>query len=219
MPFLDTLVQDLRFAFRMLRKSPGFTAMAVLTLGLGIGANTAIFSVVNSALLRPLAYREPQQLYLVREIVPQMAKFAPTLGANIPDFRIWQKQVHSFADIAIAESTSADLSGAGEPEVIRGVRASANIFDVLGAQPALGRAFLPEEDQAGRGNVVLLTDAFWRPLQWQPVSARQNYGTRRGSSRNRRHPAGVFSLSCSVGRRQQHHSRGFFRAAKRPEIL
>jgi len=162
LPFLDTLVQDLRFAFRMLRKSPGFTAMAVLTLGLGIGANTAIFSVVNSALLRPLAYREPQQLYLVREIVPQMAKFAPTLGANIPDFRIWQKQVHSFADIAIAESTSADLSGAGEPEVIRGVRASANIFDVLGAQPALGRAFLPEEDQAGRGNVVLLTDAFWR---------------------------------------------------------
>src|SRR5437763_11668790 len=145
LPFLDTLVQDLRFAFRMLRKSPGFTAMAVLTLGLGIGANTAIFSVVNSALLRPLAYREPQQLYLVREIVPQMAKFAPTLGANIPDFRIWQKQVHSFADIAIAESTSADLSGAGEPEVIRGVRASANIFDVLGAQPALGRAFLPEE--------------------------------------------------------------------------
>jgi putative ABC transport system permease protein len=160
--FLDALFQDLRFAFRMLRKSPGFTAVAVLTLALGIGANTAIFSVVNSALLRPLAYRKPQQLYVVREIVPQLANFAPTLGANLPNFQIWRKQVHSFADVAIAESASADLTGAGEPEVIRGVRASANIFDVLGAQPALGRTFLPEEDESGRGNVVILTDAFWR---------------------------------------------------------
>jgi len=162
LPFLETLLQDLRFAFRMLRKSPGFTAVAVLTLALGIGANTAIFSVVNSALLRPLAYREPGRLYLVREIVPQLAKFAPELDANLPDLLIWQKQVHSFADVAIAESTTAGLTGAGEPEMIRGVRASANIFDVLGAQPALGRTFLPEEDDPGRGHVVILTDAFWR---------------------------------------------------------
>jgi predicted permease len=162
LPFLDTLFQDLRFAFRMLRKSPGFTAVAVLTLALGIGANTAIFSVVNGVLLRPLAYSEPQQLYLVREIVPQLAKFYPILDANLPNFRIWRKQVHSFADVAIAESTSADLTGTGEPEIIRGVRASANIFDVLGVQPALGRTFLPEEDDSGRGHVAILTDAFWR---------------------------------------------------------
>ena len=161
-PFLDTLYQDLRFAFRMLRKSPGFAAVAILTVAFGIGANTAIFSVVNSALLRPLAYRQPQQLYVIREIVPQLAKFAPTLGANIPDFQIWRKQVHSFADVAIAESITAGLTGAGEPEVIRGVRASANIFDVLGVQPALGRTFLPEEDDTGRGDVVILTEAFWR---------------------------------------------------------
>src|SRR5579864_7576010 len=152
LPFLDTLFQDLRFAFRMLRKSPGFTAVAVLTLALGIGANTAIFSVVNSALLRPLAYREPRQLYVVREIVPQLANFAPTLGANLPNFQIWRKQAHSFADVAVAESASADLTGAGDPEAIRGIRASANIFDVLGAHPALGRTFLPEEDEPGRGN-------------------------------------------------------------------
>lgn len=160
--WIQDFVQDLHFGLRMLRKSPGFTAVAVLTLALGIGANTAIFSVVNSALLRPLAYREPQQLYLVREIVPQLAKFAPELDANLPDFRIWQKQVHSFADVAIAEATTAGLTGAGDPEVIRGVRASANIFDALGAQPALGRTFLPEEDDLGRGHVVILTDAFWR---------------------------------------------------------
>jgi putative ABC transport system permease protein len=162
LPFLDTLLQDLRFSLRMLRKSPGFTAIAILTLALGIGANTAIFSVVNSTLLRPLAYPEPQQLYLVHEIVPQFAKFAPILDANLPDFRIWQKQVHSFADVAIAESTSADLKGAGEPEVIRGVRSSANLFDVLGARLALGRTFRSEEDNPDRGHVVILTDAFWR---------------------------------------------------------
>ena len=146
----------------MLAKNPGFTAVAILTLALGIGATTGIFSVVNSALLRPLAYREPQQLYLVREIVPQLAKFYPTLSANLPDFRIWQKQVHALEDVAIAESTTADLAGEGEPEVIRGVRASANIFSVLGARPALGRTFSREEDESGRGHVVILTAAFWR---------------------------------------------------------
>jgi putative ABC transport system permease protein len=146
----------------MLTKNPGFTAVAILTLALGIGATTAIFSVVNSALLRPLAYREPQQLYLVREIVPQLAKFYPTLSANLPDFRIWQKQVHAFADVAIAESTTADLTGKGEPEVIRGVRASANIFSLLGTRPALGRTFSREEDESGHGHVLILTAAFWR---------------------------------------------------------
>ena len=156
------LWQDLRFGVRMLAKNPGFTAVAILTLALGIGAATGIFSVVNSALLRPLAYREPQQLYLVREIVPQLAKFYPTLSANLPDFRIWQKQVHALEDVAIAESTTADLAGEGEPEVIRGVRASANIFSVLGARPALGRTFSREEDESGRGHVVILTAAFWR---------------------------------------------------------
>lgn len=159
--WIQDLEQDIRYGLRVLRKSPGFAVVAILTLALGIGANTAIFSVVNSALLRPLAYSNPQQLYIVREIEPQMAKFYPTLSANLPDFRIWQKDVRSFSDVAVAESTTADLSGTGEPESLRGVRASANIFALLGAQPAIGRAFRSEEDEQGRGDVVILTDAFW----------------------------------------------------------
>src|SRR5213593_2911670 len=156
------LLQDLPYGVRMLAKNPGFTAVAVATLGLGIGANTAIFSVVNSVLLRPLAYRESQQLYLIQVIWLQMAKFYPLIPANLPGFRIWQRDCHSFEGIAIAEGASADLTGAGEAVEIHGVRASANLFDVLGVRPALGRSFLPEEDEPGRGRVVVLADEFWR---------------------------------------------------------
>ena len=159
---MHTLFQDLKYGLRMLAKNPGFTAVAVLTLALGIGANTAIFSVVNSVLLRPLAYREARQLYLIQVIWPQIAKFYPLIPANLPGFRIWQKECHSFESIAVAVGTSADMTGAGEPIQITGVRASANIFDVLGVRPALGRDFLPEEDDSGRGRVIILTDTFWR---------------------------------------------------------
>jgi len=160
--FIEELIQDIRYGLRQLRRNPGFTAVAVITLALGIGANTAIFSVVNGVLFNPLPYPHPEQLYLVREIVPQLAKFYPTLNANLPDFRIWQKQVHSFAGVALAEAMSADLTGVGEPEAVHGMRVSANIFSLLGVRPALGRAFLPEEDESGRGHVVMLTDGFWR---------------------------------------------------------
>lgn len=159
---VEALWQDLRFGARMLRKSPGFTAVAVLTLALGIGASTTMFSVVNSVLLRPLAYQEPQQLYLIREIVPQLAKFYPTFPANLPNFRTWQKECHSFDAIAIVEGTSMDLTGRGPAEQVAGGRASANLFDVLGVRPAIGRTFLPEEDQPGRDHVVILTDSYWR---------------------------------------------------------
>jgi predicted permease len=159
---MTTLTQDMKYGLRMLAKNPGFTAVAVLTLALGIGANTAIFSVVNGVLLRPLAYREPQRLYLIQVVWPQMSKFYPRLPANLPGFRIWQKECHSFEAIAIADGTSADLTGAGEPVQIHGVRASANLFRVLGVQPMLGRDFLPQEDDSGRGRVVILTYPFWR---------------------------------------------------------
>ena len=168
--FVESLVQDIRYGLRVLRKSPGFTFVAVLTLGLGIGANTAVFSVVNGVLLRPLSYPQSQQLYRVREIVPQIAKSDP-LDANLPDFRIWQKQVHSFASVAIFEPFRANLTGLGEPEIVRGIRASANLLAVLGVQPALGRSFRAEEDEAGLGNVVILTNAFWRTrLEGDPTA-------------------------------------------------
>src|SRR5438270_6019280 len=135
---MNGVLQDLRYAMRQLRKAPGFAAVAVITLALGIGANTAIFSVVNGVLLRPLTYRDSQSLYVIHEIIPQWAKSYPVLDANLPDFQIWQNEAHSFDGIALAESTSMILSGVGEPEQIRGTRASANLLELLGVHAALG---------------------------------------------------------------------------------
>src|SRR5207253_9584053 len=160
--WIQDFFQDLRFGFRMWRKSPSFTAVAILTLALGIGANTAIFSLVNGVLFRPLAYQESNQLYLIQVVWSQMSKFYPLIPANLPGYQIWQKQCHSFEDIAIAEGASADLTGSGEPKEIHGVRGSANLFALLGVSPALGRDFLPMEDESGRGRVVILTNRFWR---------------------------------------------------------
>jgi predicted permease len=159
---MNHLLHDVKYAIRSLARQPGFTAIAVATLALGIGANTAIFSVVNGVLLRPLAYPQPQQLYVVREIVPQWVKSTPSLPANLPDFQIWQKQVVSFEGVAIVRGISAGLTGIGEPEQIPGIRVSASLLNVLGIRPALGTGFLPGQDQKGHGYVVVLTDRFWR---------------------------------------------------------
>jgi hypothetical protein len=144
--WLEDLAEDARFGLRMLRKNPGFTAVAVLTLALGIGANTAIFSAVNGILLRPLAFPQSERLYLIREIVPQWTKFAPLLAANLNNFKIWQKDCRAFEQVAIAEAMEMDLSGEGEAEQVHGVRASASLFETLGVRPAMGRGFLPQED-------------------------------------------------------------------------
>ncbi len=155
---MEILGQDLRLAIRALARNPSFAIITSLVLALGIGANTAIFTVVNSVLLRPLAYCEARQLYLIQVIWLQMAKFYPLIPANLPGFRIWQKECHSFESIAIAEGASAGLTGVGDAVEIHGVRASANLFDVLGVLPKLGRSFRPEEDETGRGRVVTVVD-------------------------------------------------------------
>ena len=160
--FLEGIWHDLRYGLRQLRRSPGFAAVAVLTLALGIGANAAIFSMVNSVLLRPLAYREAQQLYLVREIIPELSQTYPTLPANLPNFRVWQRECHSFDEVAIVSPLDMTLTGYGEPEQVSGGLASANLFHVLGITPEFGRTFLPQEDTPGNDHVVMLTHTFWR---------------------------------------------------------
>ena len=156
------LVHDFRYAARQLRKNSLLTVIAFTTLALGIAATTVIFSVVNGVLLRPLRYSEPQQLYVVREIVPELSQAYPSFPANLASFRVWQHECHSFEDVAIVKPDAMTLTGHGEAEQISGGRASAGLFDVLGVRPALGRTFLPREDNPGNDHVVILTYPFWR---------------------------------------------------------
>ncbi len=157
---LETVWQDVRYGLRKLRKNPGFTAVAVLTLALGIGANTAMFSVIDGVLLRPLPYRQPDRLAALWETVEKEGgakwRVAP---ANFSD---WREQNQAFEDVAAFYATSLNLTGAGEPELLRGVRATANYFTVLGVEPMLGRSFLPEEEVLGQDRVVLLGYGLWR---------------------------------------------------------
>ncbi|MEO7143616.1 MAG: ABC transporter permease [Bryobacteraceae bacterium] len=160
--YFEDLGKDLRFALRMLAKHPGFTTTAVLSLALGIGANTAIFSVVDSVLLRPLAYREPERLFSVREIVPAFTALYPTLPANPRHMEEWRKQWTSMEQVAAIHTTSLGLTGAGEPAQVTAGLVSWNFFAVLGVPPQFGRGFVPGEDRPGHAGVVLLSDAAWR---------------------------------------------------------
>src|SRR5918997_2076423 len=158
---MGTLWQDLRYAVRLLLKRPGFTATAVLVLALGIGANTAIFSVVNAALLRPLPYRDAERLTLLYETDTSGEALFPAAPAN---FLAWRGGAHSFEDLAALSNKgwSSNLTGAGEPERLQGFEVTANLFPLLGAAPALGRGFLPEEDRPGAAPVVVLSHGTWQ---------------------------------------------------------
>ena len=154
----DTLLQDIRFAFRMLRKSPGFTAVAVLTLALGIGANTAIFSVINGVLLRPLPYANPGGLISVQEAGRGVGN-----SVSYPDFFDWQSQNHVFSGMASYRGDEFTLTGAGDPAHVLALIASADLFEVLQAKPLLGRTLQPQDDQRGH-DVVILSYHLWRGM-------------------------------------------------------
>jgi putative ABC transport system permease protein len=161
--FFEVLLQDVKYGIRTMRRSPGFAIVAVLTLALGIGANTAIFSVVNAVLLRPLPFADPARLVQVWHVPPArsfpgLTRFAVS-AANYLD---WRAQSRTFEDMAIYTAASFTLTGQGDAESLTSVPISPNLFNVLGAQPVLGRAFAPDEDQPGRSNVAILTYAFWQ---------------------------------------------------------
>ncbi|HEX8633081.1 MAG TPA: ABC transporter permease [Pyrinomonadaceae bacterium] len=157
---LSDLSQDLRFGLRMLLKNPGFTIVAVIALALGIGANSAIFSVVNTVLLRPLPYPDPDRLVMVWEDRTKggFPRDTPAAG-NYTD---WRDQNQVFEGMAAIASLSFNLTGMGEPERIEGKRVSAGLFPLLGVEPQLGRTFLPEEDQPGANRVVVLSHGLWQ---------------------------------------------------------
>jgi predicted permease len=152
------MFQDLRYGARMLLKNPGFTAVVVLTLSLGIGANASLFSVVNGVLLNPLPYPQPEQLITLHQSKPNFQ-----MGAiPYPNFRDWQKENQTFSKMAISRRTSFSLIGTGEAEQVDGRWVSADFFSVYGIAPALGRDFAPGEDEPGAGPVVLISAELWQ---------------------------------------------------------
>jgi predicted permease len=161
--FLETAIQDLRFASRMLRKNPGFTTLAVLTLALGIGASAAVFSLVNAMLLKPLPYPQPDRIVLPELVSPP--------GINIGSeyfpwgqiqFRMMTRDAHPFQAVGAFQNDSFNLTGSGDASFLDGYRASAEFFPALGITPALGRTFTAEEDQPGHEYEVILSDRLWR---------------------------------------------------------
>lgn len=158
--WLEHLSQDLRFAVRMLRKSPGFTAIAILTLALGIGANTAIFSVVYGVLLQPLPYAQPSQLMVLNETTPKVG----TVSVSYPNFLDWRKASHSFSQMAAVSRVGFNLAGAGvsQPETINGDAVSPNFLSMIGVRPFLGRDFAPSEENPGTAPVVLIAYPLWK---------------------------------------------------------
>ena len=152
------LRQDIRFGFRMLLKRPGFTAVAMLALALGTGANTAIFSVVNGVLLRPLPFKDPDRLVRLSE----WSKQVPAMSISYPNFKDWREQNRVFDGIAATQFGSYNLTGTGEAERLPGRNVSWNFFDVLGVRPALGRTFRVDEDRAGAARVCVIADGLWR---------------------------------------------------------
>lgn len=161
---METLFQDLRYGLRILLKRPGFTAVAVAALALGIGANSAIFSVVNGVVLRALPYKDPGRLIMLwgRRPLLQGQLGSSEYPVSAADFLDWRDQNQSFEQIAAFHSQAFNITGAGEPEYLGGVRASAGLFSLLGVEPRLGRTFTAEEDQSGAERVAIISNGLWQ---------------------------------------------------------
>jgi putative ABC transport system permease protein len=155
---LETLIQDVRFGLRMLRRNPAFTTLAVLVLALGIGANTAIFSLVNSVLLRPLPYPDPQRLVVIRGDHKQLGP----IPLSYPAFLAWREQTDVFEQVATFINGGEAFTGVGEPETIQRLNVSANLLPMMGVEPELGRSFRPQEDPRSAEAVAMLTHSFWQ---------------------------------------------------------
>ncbi len=158
---VDTFFRDLRYGLRLIRKSPGFAALAILAIAIGIGANTAIFSVVDAILLRPLPYPEPRQLIAIGMHQRGGSGVNPM---GVADFLAWRDQQHSFEHVAVFEggAGSFSLSGLGTPERVPGITVSADFFTTLGVQPIIGRGFQTGEDRPGSPPVAVISEQFWR---------------------------------------------------------
>ena len=151
---MRTLIQDARYGLRMLARSPGFTAVAVLTLALGVGANAAIFSVVSGVLLKPLAYREPERIVTILH-----HGWNPAAPA---DFLDWRAQSRSFERMAAAEAWGGTLTGGDRPEAIPGIRLGEGMFQILGVEPLVGRTFQAEDFKPGNDRVLVLGYPVWQ---------------------------------------------------------
>ncbi len=155
---MGTLLQDVRYSVRMLMKSPGFTAVAILTLALGIGANTALFSVVNGVLLNPLPYPQPDQLVTLHESKPNFE----TGSISYPNFLDWQKDNHTLSSMAVSRSVSFNLTGLGDAEEVNAQFVTSDFFPILGVKPVTGRTFVRSDDQIGAAPVALISGGFWK---------------------------------------------------------
>jgi len=157
---MHSLTQDLKFALRMLRKNPGFTVVATLTLALGIGANTAIFSLVHAVLLQPVPYPDSDRLISVLQYDTRSG--ASGVSLSLPKFKLIQEQSRTLESVAVYYLREMSLETPREPEVVSAARVSADFFHVLGVTPARGRTFVPQEDQPGAADVAVVTDGFWQ---------------------------------------------------------
>jgi len=159
---LDSLTRDLRYACRTMARDPLFTVVAVATLAFGIGANTAIFSIVNGILLRAMPYDRPADLYSIREVVQVGAERHMVNAVNVGNALEWTRRKRSFQSIAVMEPSNDTIAVGSSSVNINGLRASASLFPLLGIRPRIGRSFTPDEDQMGHGMQIVLTDALWR---------------------------------------------------------